>query len=198
MILNRILTFFSIALLATSCFQYKAPKKPKNLISKDNMVNILIDAKIIGSANMKNRRIMESHGVDLSNYVFKKHNIDSLQFALSNEYYTFYIKEYNEIYEKVKDSLETLKTFYKKLEEKEIADAKAKRKQDSLQVITTIKDSISNLKLSDSLKTKMTNKVLSETTLFQKKFEKVLEQNKIITDSILENKKSPKGLISIE
>jgi len=198
MILNRILTFFSIALLATSCFQYKAPKKPKNLISKDNMVNILIDAKIIGSANMKNRRIMESHGVDLSNYVFKKYNIDSLQFALSNEYYTFYIKEYNEIYEKVKDSLETLKTFYKKLEEKEIADAKAKRKQDSLQVITTIKDSISNLKLSDSLKTKMTNKVLSETTLFQKKFEKVLKQNKIITDSILENKKSPKGLISIE
>jgi len=198
MILNRILTFFSIALLATSCFQYKAPEKPKNLISKDNMVNILIDAKIIGSANMKNRRIMESHGVDLSNYVFKKYNIDSLQFALSNEYYTFYIKEYNEIYEKVKDSLETLKTFYKKLEEKEIADAKAKRKQDSLQVITTIKDSISNLKLSDSLKTKMTNKVLSETTLFQKKFEKVLKQNKIITDSILENKKSPKGLISIE
>jgi len=198
MILNRILTFLSIGLLATSCFQYNAPKKPKNLISKENMVNILIDAKIIGSANMTNRRIMESHGVDLSTYVFKKHNIDSLQFALSNEYYTFYIKEYNEIYEKVKDSLETLKVLYKKLEEKEIADAKAKRKQDSLQVITTIKDSISNLKLSDSIKTQLTKKVLLDTTLIKEKFDKVLKKNKMISDSLLENVKYPKTLIPVE
>lgn len=198
MILNRILTFLSIVLLATSCFQYKAPKKPKNLISKENMVNILIDAKIIGSANMKNRRIMESHGVDLSTYVFKKHNIDSLQFALSNEYYTFYIKEYTEIYEKVKDSLDALKIFYKELEEKEIADAKEKRKQDSLQVITTIKDSISNLKLNDSIKTRLTNKILLDTTSIKEKLEKVLKKNKAISDSLLESKEYSTKLIPVE
>lgn len=185
MILKRFLTYLSIILLVTACYQFKEPKKPKNLISKENMVDILIDAKIVGSANMANKRIMESHGVDLESYVFEKHNIDSLQFALSNEYYTFHIKEYDEIYQKVKDSLEALKIFYKDLEEKEEAVVKEKRKQDSLQMLTTLKDSISNLKLHDSIKTRLKKEILLDSTLLVKKFKKILIEKKSITDEAL-------------
>ena len=186
MILNRFVTYLSIILLATACFQFKEPKKPGNLISKEKMVSILIDAKIIGSANMANKRIMESHGVDLETYVFKKHNIDSLQFAESNDYYTFNIKEYDEIYQKVKDSLEALKVFYKDLEKKEAAEIVEKRRLDSLQMLTTLKDSISNLKLHDSIKTRLKKEVLLDTTLLKKKLDKIIKENKTISDDALE------------
>ena len=186
MILNRFLTYLSIMLLVTACFQFKEPKKPGNLISKEKMVNILIDAKIVGSANMANKRIMENHGVDLETYVFKKHNIDSLQFAESNAYYTFNIKEYDEIYQKVKDSLEALKVFYQDLEKKEEAEVGRKRKQDSLQMLTTLKDSISNLKLHDSIKTRLQKEILLDTTLLKEKFNKIIEESKTISDDILE------------
>ncbi|WP_159018560.1 DUF4296 domain-containing protein [Algibacter sp. L3A6] len=186
MILNRFLTYLSIMLLVTACFQFKEPKKPKNLISKEKMVDILIDAKIVGSANMANKRVMESHGVDLETYVFEKHNIDSLQFAESNEYYTFNIKEYDEIYQKVKDSLEALKIFYQDLEEKEETEVARKRKQDSLQMLTTLKDSISNLKLHDSIKTRLQKEILLDTTLLKEKFNKIIEENKTVTDDVLE------------
>ncbi|WP_081959042.1 DUF4296 domain-containing protein [Algibacter lectus] len=186
MILNRFSTYLSIMLLVTACYQFKAPKKPKNLISKEKMVDILIDAKIVGSANMANKRIMESHGVDLETYVFKKHNIDSLQFAESNEYYTFNIEEYDEIYQKVKDSLEALKLFYKDVEKKEEAEIAKKRKQDSLQMLTTLKDSISNLKLHDSIKTRLQKEILLDTTLLKEKFNKIIEENKTVTDDVLE------------
>lgn len=186
MILNRFLTYLSIVLLVTACYQFKEPKKPENLISKENMVNVLIDAKIIGSANMANKRIMENHGVNLKTYVFEKHNIDSLQFALSNEYYTFHIKEYEDIYNKVKDSLEALKVFYKELEKTEKEEAKAERRQDSLLMLTTIKDSISNLKLHDSIKTRLNKEILLDSMFLQEKFDKILEDNKSISNDVLE------------
>jgi len=179
MILNKFLAYLSIALLVTSCYQFKEPKKPDNLISKVDMVDILIDSKILGSANMANKRVMEKHGVDIDTYLFKKHNIDSLQFALSNAYYTFHIDEYNEIYQKVEDSLKALKAFYKELEKKEELEAKAKRRLDSLQLITKIKDSISNLKLSDSVKVRLEKEVLLDSVKLKSQFEKFLKNDKI-------------------
>jgi hypothetical protein len=182
MILNRFLTYLSIALLVVSCYKFKEPKKPDNLISKSDMVDILIDSKILGSANMANKRVMEKHGVDIDTYLFKKHNIDSLQFALSNAYYTFHIEEYSEIYTQVEDSLKALKIFYEELEKKEEAEARAKRKLDSLEVITTIKDSISNLKLSDSIKSHLEKEVLQDSVLLKAKFEKFLKSDKLKND----------------
>ncbi|MDN3665260.1 DUF4296 domain-containing protein [Algibacter miyuki] len=168
MILKQVLPYLSIMLLVTGCFQFSEPEKPTNLISKENMVKILIDAKILGSANMANKRIMEEHGVQLGSYVFEKHNIDSLQFAQSNEYYAFHIEEYEEIYEKVKDSLDGLKVFYTAIKDKEIAKAKALRAKDSIEIVTKLKDSISNLKLHDSIKTRLKEELGSDPILIKK------------------------------
>ena len=71
--------------------------------------------------------------MNLDSYVYRKHNIDSLQFALSNNYYTFYTKDYEEIYSRVIDSLDRLKAFYKDLELKEAKEVvRIKKEQDSL------------------------------------------------------------------
>lgn len=119
MILKHFIYFLSIVLLITACNRVKGPDKPKNLISKEKMVDILIDTRLIASASSVNKRIMMDNGVDIKAYVFKKYNIDSLQFALSNEYYAFRVKDYKEIYDKVEDSLEELKTKFKELEANE-------------------------------------------------------------------------------
>ncbi len=83
----------------------------------------------------------------LSTYVFEKHGIDSLQFAMSNNYYAYYVKDYKEIYDKVIDSLEALKLVFKAQELKEKKELE-QREKDSLNAIK-IKDS---LKTQDSLK----------------------------------------------
>ena len=171
MILKRLAIYLGVILLASACYNLDKPKKPDNLISKDKMVDILIDAKIIASANSVNRKIMEDHGVELNTYVYTKHNIDSLQFALSNEYYAFHVKEYEAIYTKVKDSLELLKAKFKEEEEQERI-AQQKRRTDSLKLLFTKKDSLSLLKIKDSLKVLKVKDSLTE-MLVEKRLEEI-------------------------
>lgn len=98
------------------------------------MVNILIDLKIIASITAGDDvKVLDSNQVQSQKYIYKKYNIDSTQFALSNNYYAFHLKDYEDIYFKVKDSLEALSRFYEDLELKEL---KEKRTQDSLKAIT--------------------------------------------------------------
>ena len=102
--------------------------------TKEKMVAILMDARLLGSASSINKETMKRHGVKLDTYVFEKHGIDSLQFALSNAYYAYHVKDYEAIYNKVTDSLEALKIIFnaqKLKEEKE----KKKREKDSIVII---------------------------------------------------------------
>jgi hypothetical protein len=164
--LKQFIVYITIILTITSC-NIGAPKKPKNLISKAKMVNILIDAKLLGSATYINKSIMQQHGIEVDNYVFEKHGIDSLQFALSNEYYAYYIKDYEEIYNKAIDSLEKLKIVFKEQELKEKRE-KEKREKDSLNHLVKEKDSISIIKTRDSLQLKKKKDSLAEILLKKK------------------------------
>lgn len=126
---KRVIVLISMALMLTACYKYNAPKKPKNLIPKDKMANILIDLRLIQSVSGINKKVLDSHHVKPAQYVYKKHDVDSLQFALSNDYYAFHIADYDEIYTIMKDSIGVLKQKYKDLIDEE---AKAKKKADSI------------------------------------------------------------------
>lgn len=128
------ITFCLTSVLLLIACDFGEPKKPDNLISKDKMVNVLIDAKLISSAISSNKKISEKHKLNMDTYVFKKHNIDSLQFSLSNDYYSFHIKEYEEIYIKVKDSLTKLKEKYVKIkrDKEEALEMQEQKKRDSI------------------------------------------------------------------
>jgi CRISPR/Cas system-associated protein Cas5 (RAMP superfamily) len=149
---KRLTLLICIALLLTACYKYNAPEKPENLISKGKMANILIDLKLIRSINGNNKRILDSNNVKPAQYVYKKYNVDSLQFALSNNYYAFYVDDYEEIYIKMYDSLESLKEKFTLLKQEE---ANAKRIADSLADVEKvrkekkIKDSLNNLEIED-------------------------------------------------
>ena len=90
--------------------------------------------------------------------MFKKYNIDSLTFALSNNYYAYYVEDYDDIYTKVKDSLELLK---KNLDELVIQEENEKRKTDSINNVRK-RDSLDLIKNKDSIgKFKKTDSLLN-------------------------------------
>ncbi|MDO5972922.1 DUF4296 domain-containing protein [Flavivirga jejuensis] len=180
--MKRLAIYLGIIIVASACYDLDKPKKPDNLISKDKMVEILIDAKIVASisSNSVNRKVILDHGVKLNSYVYRKHNIDSLQFALSNAYYSFYIKDYEEIYLKVKDSLDTLLVKFKK-EAEIVRIEKEKRRIDSLKLVFKEMDSLGLLKVKDSVGLLKIKDTLVE-TLIQKVFEekRIIDSLKVV------------------
>ncbi len=85
-------------------------EKPKNLIDKDKMVDILYDISLLEA--IKTQNIGGGITVKMGNeYIYKKYKIDSIQFVKSNKYYASDIEEYKKMFEKVKEKLsaETLK-----------------------------------------------------------------------------------------
>ncbi|QDO93515.1 DUF4296 domain-containing protein [Formosa sediminum] len=124
-LLIAILTFFCVL----SCHQVSKPKKPKNLISREKMVDIIIDMSLLTSTRGFDKKNLDSNGITVQSYIYDKYNIDSLQFAESNEYYIFNLDEYDALYEKVDDSLKVLKKQFQEIQDQE---EEAKRKKDSL------------------------------------------------------------------
>lgn len=128
---------FFISFFSCNSNKIDKPKKPDNLLSKDKMVDILYDMAIVNAAKGTNKKMIQRRGLNPKEFVFNKHNIDSLQFAESNNYYTYYPQTYENIYEKVRFKLENRKKGYKAIldEEKKVKDSlsrKARRNKDSL------------------------------------------------------------------
>jgi len=134
-----------LCLLVMACNGYDRPKKPDNLISKDKMSEVLYDLYIINAAKGVNRKLLEANGFIPETYVLTKYNIDSLQFAESNGYYSFDTDVYKVIIDDVKTRLEKEKEEFDVLKKAE--DEIAKIERDSLNKIKIQKkDSIKKLK----------------------------------------------------
>ena len=78
-----------------------------NLISEDKMIEILYDMSLISVSKGINKRIIENNGMKPKKYILKKHNIDSIQFVVSNEYYSKDLEAYLSIYEEVLKKLQS-------------------------------------------------------------------------------------------
>ena len=73
---------------------------PDNLISKEKMENIIFDIMILNAASGFDLKIDKTLLSD--ELIYKKHNIDSLQFFESELYYSKNPRDHYEIYAKVK------------------------------------------------------------------------------------------------
>lgn len=138
MTLKRLSIYTSIILLVSGCYNFKSPEKPKNLIPKDEMVKVLIDVNLLKTATIKYANTTSQKNINPQEYIFDKYGIDSIQFASSNNYYSYYLDEYELIYVKVKDSLEKLLKYYEDLE---VLESQEKVKIDSLDRLSP-KDSV--------------------------------------------------------
>lgn len=70
------------------------------------MVDILYDMALLQAMKSYNPNMLDVMNINSTNYIYKKYNIDSLQFAQNNEYYASRIEEYQKIYEKVDERLQ--------------------------------------------------------------------------------------------
>ena len=131
--------YLLILVFFVGCNKIDRPKKPKDLIAKDKMSDIMYDLYILNAAKGVNRKVLELNGIMPSEYIYKKYGIDSLQFAESNTYYAYDTKTYTALVEKVKSDLQKDKDLYEKVtkEEQRVKDSvrRAKRK---------VKDTINN------------------------------------------------------
>ena len=80
---------------------------PDNLISEDKMIEILYDMSLISVSKGINKRIIENKGMKPKKYILNKHNIDSIQFVASNQYYSKDLETYLSIYEEVLNKLQS-------------------------------------------------------------------------------------------
>jgi len=139
------LSVILVLLVVLSCNSVDKLEKPDNLISKDKMVDVLYDTFVLNSAKGTSKGILEDNGIFPENYVYEKHNIDSLQFVLSNEYYGFYVEEYETIIARVEDRFKKDKEKFQAKIDREAAEKE--RKKDSIK------------KLRDSLNINKTRKI---------------------------------------
>ena len=101
-----------IFLVFFSCgFPVEKKEVPENLISEEEMINILYDMSLISVSKGINKRILENNGMKPKKYILKKYDIDSLQFVTSNEYYSKDLERYLSIYEEVLNKLEVNREF---------------------------------------------------------------------------------------
>ncbi len=100
------ITYILILAFLFSCAE-KRPEKPKNLISKDKMADLLFDMHLANKTrNIKN--LEDEKNVNYLSIISEKHQIDSTRFKESHAYYMYYIAEYQEIYKTVEARLDTL------------------------------------------------------------------------------------------
>ena len=104
------LFYISLCLLFFGCQHIEKPEKPENLIPEDTMVALLSEIYLGNAARSIDNKTMRKSGVKIDSFLFKKYNIDSLQFAKSNAYYASDLGKYNAIFQEIEKKLEILKS----------------------------------------------------------------------------------------
>lgn len=139
----RVYILLCCFLTIISCQDVKKPEAPDNLIDKDKMVEVLSESYLMNAARSIANRDISNRGIKLDSIIYSKFNIDSLQFAKSNAYYSADLDTYKEIFLKVQQNLikekelrDTLYFKYKTTQEAiRIQDSIDKAQLDSLRII---------------------------------------------------------------
>ena len=136
-----------VALCLLSCQDVKFPEAPKNLIPEDKMVEVLTEAYLINAARSFDKKTILENKVKLDSFIYKKFNIDSLQFVESNAFYSSNLNTYNDLFVQVEERMNLLKVRVDSIheivlaEEKCIQDSINEVKRDSLG-LDVIKDTL--------------------------------------------------------
>ena len=114
----------------TSCQDVKKPEIPTDLISQDIMVDILTDVYISNASRNVNNKLIRKRNLHLDSIIYNKYEVDSLQFVLSNAYYSSDLKTYGKLLTQVQDVLVLLQ-----------------KEKDSIYKIVFKQDSIKNIEI---------------------------------------------------
>lgn len=110
---------FLFALFLLSCQDLENMDRPKDLIAKQKMVEVLTDLSLLNSAKNYNKKFLEESGLKPDEYLYQKYDIDSVQLAHSTRYYARNYTEFEEIYRQVQENLQKIKDDLEKRQERE-------------------------------------------------------------------------------
>ena len=99
--------FFIILLVACGS---PSVEKPDNLIEEEVMVSILYDLAVMDAIKSHSPLSLQSRAIVPHQYIYKKYDVDSLQFAKSNQYYAGDIEQYKKLYSKVAEKIDANKS----------------------------------------------------------------------------------------
>jgi hypothetical protein len=106
--MKKLLLLFTLLLLAISC-QKAIIEKPAKLIAEDKMINILFDISVLEAIKQVNPTALTDRKITTSIYIYKKYQIDSLQFAQNDKYYASDVKNYAKMYDEVAKRIDDYK-----------------------------------------------------------------------------------------
>lgn len=126
------------------CNEIQRPKKPDNFIEEDLMIDVLYDISLMRTLRTYNMNEMRSLGIVPDSLIYKKYNIDSLQFAESINYYSVNFNDYAALWEEVNKRLiaQRDKLQFNQNDEDSIRNAAEKIKRDSINRQAKSKDSL--------------------------------------------------------
>lgn len=101
--MKQIACLLGMVLLFGAC-KNEVIAKPEKLIDEDKMVNIIYDLALLEA--MRSQHQGQEAPINPREYIFKKYQIDSIQFAQSNHYYASDIGNYKKMYDKVSKRIE--------------------------------------------------------------------------------------------
>ena|SRR5690606_5894997 len=134
--------FFGI-LLFLGCAQ-ELVEKPKNLIPKEKMVDILHDLSLLNATRSTLGARMEETGVEVMEFLYARYDIDSLQFVQSDLYYASRPMEYQALFTQVDARLDA--------RTKALEQAAEKRNDSIREATEKRQDSIDRSKAGDTVK----------------------------------------------
>ena len=108
-----------ISLLFFISCEEQLVEKPENLIPKEQMISILYDIAVLNAAKEINSDVLLEYEIDPSEFVLEQYGIDSVVYAQSDLYYASVPKEYDAIYEAVKERLDKEKAELDELRKQE-------------------------------------------------------------------------------
>lgn len=127
-----------------SCREEKI-KKPKDLIEKDKMIDLILDMKIADKAKSISNKNKKKN-LNYMGLIYEKYHIDSTQFKESNDYYTEHLESYQEIYETVQKRLKDSVAKYKKVKKINDSIKREKKKKHKPKINKNIPINTSKLK----------------------------------------------------
>ncbi len=93
-----------IIILLYACGQSVVPK-PERLLSEKEMENLMYDLAIIDAIRNVDRQLLDSLNVSPSEFIYQKHDIDSLSMVENMIYYASFPKKYDKIVKNVEARL---------------------------------------------------------------------------------------------
>lgn len=125
---NIIYLFIFVGIL--SCESKIKFEKPENLLSKEEMIDLLTDMHLANATSGINN-IHEEKNSNYMALVYKKYGIDSVRFAESNLYYAANVDDYEKIFVAVEKRLLVLKKEYQTEMDSILGEADEKMKEGS-------------------------------------------------------------------